>query len=158
EVPVDWVDDPDSRVDIVATALADLKGIVRLGRALARGALPISQLRGQIGRETLQGVPPGLPRQLARFAGIGVASTLAYIMIFVLLRAFLGAQAANLTALLVTAIGNTAANRRLTFGVSGRPGAARHQVQGLVVFALGLALTSGSLALLHAATATPGRL
>ena len=35
EVPVDWVDDPDSRVDIVATALADLKGIARLRRALA---------------------------------------------------------------------------------------------------------------------------
>ena len=28
EVPVDWVDDPDSRVDIVATALADLRGIL----------------------------------------------------------------------------------------------------------------------------------
>jgi glycosyltransferase involved in cell wall biosynthesis len=30
EVPVDWVDDPDSRVKIVATALADLKGVARL--------------------------------------------------------------------------------------------------------------------------------
>ena len=28
EVPVDWVDDPDSRVDIVATAAADIRGIV----------------------------------------------------------------------------------------------------------------------------------
>jgi glycosyltransferase involved in cell wall biosynthesis len=32
EVPVDWVDDPDSSVDIVATALADLKGIARMRR------------------------------------------------------------------------------------------------------------------------------
>jgi hypothetical protein len=32
EVAVDWVDDPDSRVDIVATALADLRGIARLRR------------------------------------------------------------------------------------------------------------------------------
>jgi len=32
EVPVDWVDDPDSRVDIVATALEDLRGIARLVR------------------------------------------------------------------------------------------------------------------------------
>jgi hypothetical protein len=32
EVPVDWVDDPDSRVDIVPTARADLAGIVRLLR------------------------------------------------------------------------------------------------------------------------------
>ena len=30
EVPVDWVDDPDSRVDIVSTALADLRGVARL--------------------------------------------------------------------------------------------------------------------------------
>ena len=39
EVPVDWVDDPDSRVDLVATAMADLKGVWRVGRALAVGAL-----------------------------------------------------------------------------------------------------------------------
>jgi len=30
EVPVDWVDDPDSRVDIVGTAIEDLRGIARL--------------------------------------------------------------------------------------------------------------------------------
>ncbi|HTX46511.1 MAG TPA: dolichyl-phosphate beta-glucosyltransferase [Solirubrobacteraceae bacterium] len=30
EVPVDWVEDGDSRVDIVPTALADLRGIARL--------------------------------------------------------------------------------------------------------------------------------
>jgi len=30
EVPVDWTEDPDSRVDILRTALADLKGVVRL--------------------------------------------------------------------------------------------------------------------------------
>jgi len=35
EVPVDWVDDPDSRVDLVATALGDLKGIWRLTRHFA---------------------------------------------------------------------------------------------------------------------------
>src|SRR5438093_13495930 len=32
EVPVDWVDDPDSRVDVAATAKADLLGIWRLLR------------------------------------------------------------------------------------------------------------------------------
>src|SRR5919109_249534 len=30
EVPVDWVDDPDSRVDIVRTARDDLRGVARL--------------------------------------------------------------------------------------------------------------------------------
>ena len=32
EVAVDWIDDPDSRVAIVATALADLRGVARLMR------------------------------------------------------------------------------------------------------------------------------
>jgi glycosyltransferase involved in cell wall biosynthesis len=50
EVPVDWVDDPDSRVDIAATALADLRGIARLRRSLARDELPLAQLRAQLGR------------------------------------------------------------------------------------------------------------
>jgi putative flippase GtrA len=95
------------------------------------------------------GVPTGLPGQLVRFAAIGVASTLAYALLFLLLREPVGAYAANLVALVVTAIGNTAANRRLTFGVRGSAGAATHQLQGLIVFGLGLALTSGALAALH---------
>ncbi|NMI00589.1 bifunctional glycosyltransferase family 2/GtrA family protein [Pseudonocardia acidicola] len=151
EVPVDWIDDPDSRVDIVATALADLRGIVRVGRALATGALPVSELRAQLGREPLEppvaGVPRGMTGQLARFAAIGVASTVAHLLLFVLLRAAMGAIAANVIALLITSVANTAANRRLTFGVRGRTGAARHQFQGLIVFGLGLGLTTGALAL-----------
>jgi putative flippase GtrA len=96
------------------------------------------------------GVPTGLPGQLVRFAAIGVASTLAYALLFLLLREPVGAYAANLLALVITAIGNTAANRRLTFGVRGSTGAATHQLQGLIVVGLGLALTSGALAALHA--------
>jgi putative flippase GtrA len=161
EVPVDWVDDPDSRVDLVATAAADLRGIVRLGGALLAGRLPIADLRRQLGRQPLEltapGVPAGLTRQVARFAAIGVASTVAYLLLFVALRAFAGAQTANLAALLVTALANTAANRRFTFGVHGAVGAVRQQGQGLVVFALGLAATGGSLALLHLLTPAPGR-
>jgi glycosyltransferase involved in cell wall biosynthesis len=34
EVPVDWIDDPDSRVDIRATVRADLRGVARLVRDL----------------------------------------------------------------------------------------------------------------------------
>jgi putative flippase GtrA len=149
EVPVDWVDDPDSRVDIAATALADLHGVARLVRAFTTGALPLRDLRRQLGRDPidLPGVPNRLSWQAVRFAVIGVLSTLAYLVLFLLLRAPLGAQGANLTALLLTAVANTSANRRFTFGVRGG-GVARHQAQGLLVFALGLALTSGSLALL----------
>jgi len=161
EVPVDWVDDPGSRVDVVATAVADLVGIARLGRALATGRLPLARLRAQLGRAPLEpvtpGVPAGLTRQLVRFAGVGVASTLAYLLLFLLLRTGMSAQPANLLALLVTAVGNTAANRRLTFGVTERTGRLHHQMQGLLVFAAGLGLTSGALAALRAASATPAR-
>jgi putative flippase GtrA len=157
EVPVDWVDDPDSRVDIVATAMADLRGIVRLTRALGTGRLPLAALREQLGRNPLPvaGVPAGLTGQVLRFAAVGVASTLAYLALYALLRTGLGAQWANLIALLVTAIANTAVNRRVTFQVRGSDSAWRHQAQGLVVFGIGLGLTSGSLALLHLMTAPP---
>jgi putative flippase GtrA len=87
-------------------------------------------------------------RQVVRFATVGVLSTLAYLVLFLALRP-LGAQGANLVALLVTALANTAANRRFTFGVRGRAGVVRHQFEGLVVFGIGLTLTSGSLAVLH---------
>jgi putative flippase GtrA len=159
EVPVDWVDDPDSRVDIVATAVADLRGIARLARALGAGRLPLAALREQLGRNPLPvaGVPAGLTGQLLRFAAVGLASTLAYLLLYAVLRTGAGPQWANLVALLITAVANTAANRRLTFRVRGTDGAWRHQAQGLVVFAIGLGLTGGSLALLHALTDAPTR-
>ncbi len=158
EVPVDWIDDPDSSVNIVATATADLKGIVRLTKATLTGEIPISGLREQLGRAPIQvrapGVAPSLVRQLVRFAAVGVASTVAYLLLFLLLRTFTGAQAANLVALLVTAIGNTALNRRLTFGIRGWKGSGLHQFQGLIVFGIGLGLTSGALAFVHSLSAT----
>ncbi|WP_250001494.1 bifunctional glycosyltransferase family 2/GtrA family protein [Actinoplanes sp. M2I2] len=159
EVPVDWVDDPDSRVDIVPTAVADLRGIVRLLRALGSGRLPLAALRDQLGRDPLPvaGVPAGLTAQLIRFAAVGVASTLAYLALYATFRLGLGPQGANFAALLLTAIGNTAANRRLTFGVRGTDGAWRHQAQGLIVFGVGLGLTSGALALLGALHSAPAK-
>jgi putative flippase GtrA len=146
EIPVDWVDDPSSSVDIVATATDDLKGMWRLARGMATGRIPVSALPAQ----EHPGVPRGLGSQLLRFAAIGVASTLAYLALFLLLRGPMGAQGANLAALLLTAVANTAANRRLTFGVRGAADLFRHQLQGLVVLVIGLALTSASLALLGA--------
>jgi putative flippase GtrA len=154
EVPVDWIDDHDSRVDIVTTAIADLRGIGRLGRALATGAVPLGEIRAQLGRGelTVPGAPPALGRHLVRFVAIGLLSTLAYTLLFGIAATVMPAQAANLVALLITAVANTTANRRVTFGVRGREGLVRHQFQGLVVFALGLGLTSGALlavSLLH---------
>jgi glycosyltransferase involved in cell wall biosynthesis len=40
EVPVDWVDDSDSSVAIVSTALTDLRGVARLVRDRHRGSRP----------------------------------------------------------------------------------------------------------------------
>ena len=157
EIPVDWVDDLDSRVDIIATALADLRGMARLGIGFARGSIQVPQLRGPVQADS--GHARDLPLQIARFTVIGVASTLAYVVLFLLLRGifgFMSAQAANLVSLGVTAVANTAANRRLTFGISGRLNAARHQVKGLIAFGIGLALTSAALAVLG--PTHPGRI
>jgi putative flippase GtrA len=177
EVPVDWVDDPDSRVDIVATAKADLRGIVRVGRALSAGRLPLAALRAEVLPDRLRpaagelaapsrsasatgrtvdpdGVPAGMTGQLIRFALVGTVSTLAYVALYTLLRHGLGPQAANLAALLVTTIANTAANRGLTFGVHGPNRWWRHQMQGLALFGLALGLTSGSLGVLAASSAS----
>ena len=129
EVPVDWVDDTDSRVRLLATATADVRGIVRLGGGT----------------------------RLVRFAAIGAASTLAYVLLYLALRGTLGAQAANALSLLVTAVANTAVNRRFTFGITGRRHAVRHQWRGLLAFGAGLLLTSAALAALHALSARPGR-
>ncbi|GGR33551.1 glycosyl transferase [Streptomyces cinereoruber] len=159
EVPVDWVDDPDSTVHIVRTATDDLKGVWRVGRALATGSLPLDRLARPFGDDPrdreLSGVPGGLARQLLGFCAVGVLSTLLYLALYSAFRLGLGPQLANAGALLVSAVANTAANRRLTFGVRGRDRAVRHQAQGLVVFGIGLALTSGSLAALGAATGDP---
>jgi putative flippase GtrA len=130
EVPVDWVDDPDSRVDIVATAVEDLRGVARLVAA----------------------------SQVARFMAVGVASTLAYALLYLLLRGPLSAGLANAAALALTAVANTAANRRLTFGLRGRHHLVRQHAMGAFVFALTLGLTSGALELLDALDAHPSRL
>ncbi|MXG91355.1 glycosyltransferase [Nocardioides flavescens] len=145
EVPVDWVDDPDSRVDIARTAYDDLRGIARLGRNLVTGRLPLGGVTERLGRAQAEAGSGRLGSQVALFALVGVASTLAYALLFLVFRQLTGPLTANLLALLVTAVANTAANRRLTFGVRGRQDALRHQVQGLVVFAVGLGVTSATL-------------
>lgn len=73
EVPVDWVEDTDTRVDILATALADLRGVARL---------------------------------------------------------------------VIVAVANSAADRRLTFGVRGRGGPLRQQLASFMGFLSALALTA----------------
>jgi putative flippase GtrA len=129
EVPVDWIDDPDSRVKIVRTALDDLRGVARLAAAAP----------------------------LARFLSIGVLSTLAFALLFLALSAPLGAAGANAAALALTAVANTAANRRFTFGLRGRRDLGRHHWRGAAVFVLTLALSNGALTMLHEIDARPPR-
>ena len=154
EVPVDWIDDTDSRVDVVATALGDLRGIVRVGWGLSRGTIRVPLLRSP---SLAPSGTPELPRQVVRFVLVGAASTVAYLLLYLALRGIVAAQAANALSLLATALGNTWLNRRYTFGIRGTPGAARDQARGLLAFGAGLLLTSGALAGLHLATARPGR-
>jgi putative flippase GtrA len=163
EVPVDWIDDPDSSVDVVRTALADVRGMARLTRDLVYGRIPVPELRTALARGPLpassrageQTRGSSLFGQLVRFAAIGAASTLAYLAIFVFCRGFMDPQLANFLALLITAVANTGANRRFTFGIQGG-NPVRHHFEGLIVFGIGLLLTSGALALVHRAT-TPDR-
>ena len=144
EVPVDWVDDPMSRVDILSTAAADLRGVWRMVRTFARGDGEIEPQPGS----TL--VDPGLGHQVVRFASIGVVSTVVFGALFALLYGPLGAIGANVVALLVCAFANTAANRRLTFALRGRAGRVRHYAAGTALGLLPLALTLLAIAALSA--------
>lgn len=154
EIPVDWVDDPDSRVNIRQTALDDLRGLVRVAGSLLNGRIPVQAIYAELGRRPI--VPPGRPSffgQVLRFGIVGALSTIAFALLYLLLQAPLGAQPANFMALLLTALGNTAANRRFTFGISGPARLFTQQFQGLVVFLLAWLMTSSSLAFLHTVNA-----
>ena len=142
EVPVDWVDDPDSRVHIASTARDDLRGVWRLLRSFARGegVLPAP----------LTDVPPAAKRptleQLVRFVSIGAVSTVVFATIFLMLHGPVGPVAADVIALGVCTVINTAANRRLTFNLRGRTRRVRQQLRGLAAALLPLGLNLAALA------------
>ena len=96
-------------------------------------------------------------RQMASFGVIGVASTLAYVAIYAWLRGTMPAAIANALALVITAAGNTAANRWITFGIRGSEGLARHHAAGLMALGAALAMTTASLAILNAVAPRHGR-
>jgi len=157
EVPVDWVDDLDSRVAVAQTAWLDACGVARMmtlasrqRAARARRMLPIA----------LDPAPqPAAPStaavalaagdgygsdgtvfadELLRFAGVGLISTLAYMVLFALLEPWMDPYVANVIALVGCTLGNTAAHR-------GVAGTARHGLDRLHRFAVGSALLTVSL-------------
>lgn len=140
EVPVDWVDDPDSRVNVVDTAIGDLKGTARMLRTFATG-----HGRVDLGAAARQPLEDDFGRRTVSFALIGVASTLVSLVLFLLLRGPIGAVGANAVAVSATFLANTWANARLTQRIA-RP----HWTQSFVLYLGSLALTSAALALVDA--------
>jgi glycosyltransferase involved in cell wall biosynthesis len=143
EVPVDWVDDPDSRVEIVSTALDDLRGVRRLLFRRPKGLRRARQ--SEVAAD-----------QLLRFAGVGLISTLGYLFLFVAWRPMLGALGANAIAMAIATLFNTAVHRELSHARYGRSRRGRMMLVVLSLYAISLALTSG--ALLIAGVVAPGSL
>jgi putative flippase GtrA len=106
EVPVDWVDDPDSRVAIVSTATDDLRGVWRM---LVRRPKDVRRIRSR----------QATADQLMRFAGVGALSTVGYLFLFVAWRPLLGIFGANAVAMAIATLFNTAVHRELAQGIDG---------------------------------------
>jgi putative flippase GtrA len=167
EVPVDWVDDPDSRVDVVSTATADLRGVWRMLGRIVTGRASVSSPPGRRGLRA--GGEDDLSGQLARFASVGMVSTVVFAALVALLAGPLGLLLADLVALGVCSLANAAANRRLTFSMQGRAGRGRQYAASLVlavlpvgstlvalggVAALGIHALAAQVAILAASSAT----
>jgi glycosyltransferase involved in cell wall biosynthesis len=165
EVPVDWIEDVDSRVDVISTAWNDVRGLFRLVRSKASGQARIDELprraepRAAHPDAVLGRRENDFAWQVLSFAVVGGLSTVANLMLYAVLRQWWPLLAANLGALILTTLLNTEANRRFTFP-STRTLARRARVhgQGLIVFAVYYLFTSAALLVLHACAATPSRL
>lgn len=156
EVPVDWVEDTDTRVNVTSTALDDIRGLVRVARNKASGAAKVGDLPRRPDPAPIhpdavvaQRRETGLLWQVLCFGVIGVASTVATLLLYAGFRTWWPYWVANFVALTITTLLNTEANRRLTFIGFKRPSGRVH-LQGLVVFAIYYAFTSGALFALDA--------
>ncbi|GAA1603757.1 glycosyltransferase [Kribbella hippodromi] len=165
EVPVDWVEDVDSRVDVIGTAWDDIRGLLRMARAKASGQARVRDLPQR--PEPMAAHPDavldrregGLTWQLLSFAVVGGLSTVTNLALYALLRHWWPLLTANLGALVLTTLLNTEANRRFTFaGTHTGPGRTRVHLQGLAVFGLYYLFTSAALLVLHVCAAAPSRL
>jgi putative flippase GtrA len=141
EVPVDWVDDPDSRVNIIQTARDDLRGLARL--CVGRGShASLDQ-------------PSDLPASVSSFARIGLVSTVAYLVLFFALAGLMGPLGANAVALALCTAANTAAHRHVTFARRGAPSRRNLLLGGLAALGTSLVVTSAGLAVIDAIGSPP---
>ncbi|MEZ5144102.1 MAG: glycosyltransferase family 2 protein [Acidimicrobiales bacterium] len=150
EVPVDWVDDPDTRVHVTSTAIEDLKGTARVARRFATGHGAVD-----LGPLSRSPVTDDFGRSVAVFGLVGAISTVVSLVLFLLLRPALGPTAAVIVALGATAVGNSWAHRRFSFGRRGREGLVRHAVASAALAVAGIAV---SIAVLAAVAAAGGSL
>jgi putative flippase GtrA len=132
QVPVDWVDDADSRVSVTRTAIDDLKGAARMLRRFAGG-------RGKVdlGGVARPGLADDFGRQLVTFGVIGATSTAVSLALYLALRSPLGPVGADAVAVTATFAANTWANARYTMR-AGRP----RWLRALTVFAASLGATT----------------
>jgi putative flippase GtrA len=163
EVPVDWVEDTDSRVNVATTARDDLRGLLRVARSKASGAAKVADLPQRPApapihpQATVARRETGVLWQVLSFGLIGAASTVATLLLYAGFRSWWPYWLANLAALTITTMLNTEANRRLTF-VGAHRASGRVHLQGLVVFGLYYLFTSGALFLLDSLVARPTKL
>jgi putative flippase GtrA len=161
EVPVDWVEDLDSRVALAATAWDDFRGLIRVARAKACGAATATGLPQRPQPRAAHPDAVVAPRRGTRpawqaisFAVIGLASTLATVVLYAIGRKWWTPLEANLVALILTTVLNTEANRRFTFAGTGRS-VPRVHAQAALVFLGYYALTSFALLALTSLVAHP---
>jgi putative flippase GtrA len=90
-----------------------------------------------------------LADQLLEFGLIGALSTATYVLLYALLSPGTPALAANATALLVTGVGSTLANRHFTFRLRGRGRLGQEAQEIALTLLLGFAASSVALTLLE---------
>ncbi|MDQ0790759.1 bifunctional glycosyltransferase family 2/GtrA family protein [Streptomyces sp. B3I8] len=141
EVPVDCLDDPETSVDIRRTVWDMLRGVVRVAGRRMRGSL-IRPLPPHLQRPKLLAGPV---HRFLRFAAVGAVTGVLHVLLYLGFRTMMPALPANGLGLLLATVLNTAANRRITFGVQTRHDMFRHQAKGAVAFLISLLCVSASL-------------
>lgn len=140
EIPVDWIEDVDSRVRFWHTTVCDLRGLIRVTRAMSHGEIfaniPAPPLLRPAHPDPVLAAPRAVMiRKMAWFSVIGTASTAVHTSMYALLRSLWTPVWANLLAFVVTAVLNTEANRRWTFNKAGGPRSRVHLRAGVVLVA-----------------------